>query len=149
MLRQIDSLLTFEPAGVVKYAAGIPLGRENFRSLSTLEQYNARYSGRSQGFNERQLLAIVPFAENIFLQVCICWEVDGRKWYVAEQASTGTPIESNDPQLSNNVYRAFRYSTFYFGRLTLDLQTDFSEETTSNSSSAPTEYGHTQSLKDL
>lgn len=65
--------------------------------------------------------------ENILLQVWICREVDGREGNIAKQTSTGTPVESKDAQLSDDVHRALWHSTFYFGRLTLDLQADFSE----------------------
>ena len=83
-------------------------------------------SGR-QRLEERQLLAVVPFVEDVLLQVGVRWEVDRREGDVAEQARARALVQPKKAELAYDVHSAFRHSSLELGRLTLHLKTNFPE----------------------
>ena len=63
--------------------------------------------------------------EYIPLQVPVGRKVDRGKWYISEEAGACASVQPHDTQLPDNIHRTFRYSTFNFSCLTLNLKTNF------------------------
>ena len=53
-----------------------------------------RYRCRGQGLKEGQRFPMVPLVEDVLFQVGIRGKIDGRKWYVSQQARRSATIEA-------------------------------------------------------
>jgi len=116
--------ITTVPAGVVRYAAGMPLANCQ-KSTCYPVLRSLRYCCRTQCLKERELLPVVSFMKNILLQVPVRCEIDGRERDVSQKASAGTSVQAKYTQLPNDMDCPFWYSSVDFGRLSLNLETYF------------------------
>jgi hypothetical protein len=73
--------------------------------------------------------------EDILFKMGIRCEIDGRERDVAEQAGTGSFIQSNYTQLANNMDSTLLDCAFYLCGFSLDLETNLAEK-----SSQPKRY---------
>lgn len=92
-----------------------------------LERVDLRHCSRCQGLEERELLSIVAFMKHVFLQMRVCREVDRGERNVTQKTSTCTLVQTEESQLSHDMYCTLGSSTFELGGLSLDLQTNLTK----------------------
>jgi hypothetical protein len=113
------------PAGVVKYAAGMPLVDSSAHSRQKAATIHARNRRSAESLVERQLLAVVAFLEDILLQVRIRREVNGRERNITKQTRARALVQAQNTEGADDVDGTTRGSALQSCSLTLHLQTNF------------------------